>query len=298
MNEVDNGARGDVHGAVGSYVVHALDEPELREFEAHLDGCAQCTREIAEFGEALAELSLAMETAPPPALRGSVLDAIAGVSQLPAESTDVTPIEFSAPTTASTTAPTPQAEPEPQAQPDSDVPRRAAVVSLDEVRQRRRSRALIAVAAAVALIAVAAGGWAVSLNQRLQNQQATQAVASQQSQREAELLRAPDAKIYASTLADGSQVSYVVSKQQNSAVLLAGQVGSPGAGKVYQIWAVNGFGSSDISYNRAGTFGAGGQQRVFLSGDVDSANALGVSVEPAGSTPSQPTTTPTGVAEI
>ena len=48
----------EIHGAVGSYVVNALDPDELHEFEAHLAVCPTCSREIQEFGETAAELSL------------------------------------------------------------------------------------------------------------------------------------------------------------------------------------------------------------------------------------------------
>ena len=61
-----------IHGAVGSYVVNALDPDELEEFEAHLAVCPTCSREVAEFCETAAELSL-LASAPPAALRGSIL---------------------------------------------------------------------------------------------------------------------------------------------------------------------------------------------------------------------------------
>ena len=48
----------EIHGAVGSYVVNALDPDELDEFEAHLAVCPTCSREVQEFGETAAELSL------------------------------------------------------------------------------------------------------------------------------------------------------------------------------------------------------------------------------------------------
>ena len=48
----------EIHGAVGSYVVNALDPDELEEFEAHLAVCPTCSREVQEFGETAAELSL------------------------------------------------------------------------------------------------------------------------------------------------------------------------------------------------------------------------------------------------
>ena len=305
MNEVDNVARGEIHDAVGSYVVHALEEPELSEFEAHIDGCEQCSAEIREFSETLAELSLDFEVAPPAALRTSVLSAIGGISQLPAEGE---PVESEAvereaesgPRHAVPVLPRASAEANGQAngQPNdhgarSDRPM-GQVVSLDEVRRRRAPRALIAVAAAVALIAVAAGGWAVNLNQKLQQQQAGQSVIAQQTQRESALLNASDATIHSSTLPGGAKVSYVVSKQQNAAMLVGGDLPNPGAGKAYQIWTVRG---KDTFY-RDQPFTAGNQQRVFLSGNIDQADALGLSIETAGSTPSKPSTGPYAVANL
>ena len=44
----------EIHGAVGSYVVNALDPDELEEFEAHLAVCPTCSREVVEFGETAA----------------------------------------------------------------------------------------------------------------------------------------------------------------------------------------------------------------------------------------------------
>ena len=57
----------EIHGAVGSYVVNALDPDELEEFEAHLAVCPTCTREVREFCETAAELSLLASAPPPPA---------------------------------------------------------------------------------------------------------------------------------------------------------------------------------------------------------------------------------------
>ena len=70
----------EIHNPVGSYVVNALDPDELEEFEAHLAVCPTCTREVQEFSETAAELSLlASATPPPPALRSSILAAISEV---------------------------------------------------------------------------------------------------------------------------------------------------------------------------------------------------------------------------
>jgi anti-sigma factor RsiW len=64
-------------------VVNALDPDELEEFEAHLAVCPTCSREVVEFGETAAELSLLASVAPPPpALRESILSAISEVTSL------------------------------------------------------------------------------------------------------------------------------------------------------------------------------------------------------------------------
>jgi len=54
----------EIHNAVGSYVVNALDPDELEEFEAHLAVCSTCTREVQEFSETAAQFSLLANTAP------------------------------------------------------------------------------------------------------------------------------------------------------------------------------------------------------------------------------------------
>ena len=102
----------EVHSAVGSYVVNALDGPELDEFEAHLATCETCSREIREFSEAAAELSLLVAT-PPPSLRSSILAAIKEVRPLPPEVPQAeAPVPQAESEVPPTEAPVPQAEAE------------------------------------------------------------------------------------------------------------------------------------------------------------------------------------------
>lgn len=75
----------EIHGAVGSYVVNALDPDEREAFEAQLAVCPACSREVAEFGETAAELPLLASVPPPPVLRESILAAISEVRPLPPE---------------------------------------------------------------------------------------------------------------------------------------------------------------------------------------------------------------------
>ena len=72
----------DIHEAVGSYAVDALDWADLVEFEAHLPSCSACQDEIPRIREAVAELSLLTFAAPPPSLRSMVLAAVRTTPQV------------------------------------------------------------------------------------------------------------------------------------------------------------------------------------------------------------------------
>ena len=63
----------EIHESTGAYAVDALEPPELAEFEAHLATCQICSREVCEFCETTAELTLMTETTPPPTLRDNIL---------------------------------------------------------------------------------------------------------------------------------------------------------------------------------------------------------------------------------
>lgn len=117
----------EIHGAVGAYVMDALEPDERAEFEAHLPTCETCTREVLEFREASAELSQLSAAPPPPALKASVMAAIGEVRVLPPE----TP-----------------------------------VTELAERRQRRTTRVLAVAVAAMLVVALGLSGWVVTLLQR------------------------------------------------------------------------------------------------------------------------------------
>jgi len=48
----------DYRVAIGAYVLGGLEPQEATELEAHLDSCAECQRELAEFTETAAQLAL------------------------------------------------------------------------------------------------------------------------------------------------------------------------------------------------------------------------------------------------
>lgn len=72
----------DMHMLTGAYALDALDDLERARFEAHLDECADCRVEVAEFRATAAMLADAAEVAPPAELRDSVLAAVSQVRPL------------------------------------------------------------------------------------------------------------------------------------------------------------------------------------------------------------------------
>lgn len=261
----------EIHGAVGSYVVNALDPSELDEFEAHLAVCPTCSREVVEFCETAAELSLlAQPTMPPPSLRSSVLSAIKDVRPLPP--LPLAPVaadlQVDAPAETSTrprralvevardNSPTPQPQPQP-------------VDELALRRARRRTRVLALAVAAAMVVALGFGGWVVNLTQARQQQVA-------EAGRETQLYTAPDVKIYSKTMTNGGKVSFVVSKSLNQALFVGNDVPTAGVDQTYEMWTIA---------NKAATADnlvAGGTFKQWFKGPVDQAEQLAVTIEQAG----------------
>ena len=75
----------DQHTLTGAYALDALDDNERRIFEEHLETCAECPAEVAEFAATAAYLGTAVAVQPPPQLRDRVLTQIRQVRQLPPE---------------------------------------------------------------------------------------------------------------------------------------------------------------------------------------------------------------------
>ncbi len=242
----------EVHGAVGSYVVNALDPDEMDEFEAHLAVCPTCSREVQEFGETAAELSLLASVTPPPAeLRGSILAAISQVRPLPPEPpAELAPVEAEAP-----------------------APSQAQQRPVDELalrRQQRRTRILSVLVAAVMAAALALGGVVYGLVQSRQAQVAQQTA-------ETELLTAPDVQTYSTTMKDGGQVSFVVSKSLNRAMFIGKDLPAVGTDKRYQLWTLEG--ERAIADNLVP---GGGDRQQFFRETLEGVTGLAVSIEDAG----------------
>ena len=272
----------ELHDAAAAYALDALDPAELEEYEAHLAGCATCRREVGELADAAAELAFLVDApAPPPTLRASVLAGIADVEQLPALP--------GRPRRALVMVEPDEPEPEPDTAPDAT---RTDPVR-DELalrRASRRTRLLTLLVAAVTVVALALGGVVWSLARQ---GQAPPAASPQLPQVDPSLLAAPDAKIYATTLTSGAQVSFVVSKRRNQAAFVGADLPSPGAGNVYQLWTLKG-----NTVVRGDQPLAGGASTQSFSGPIDDSDALAVNIEPAGSSPQAPTTPVLGAVNI
>jgi anti-sigma factor RsiW len=66
----------DLHELSALYALDALDDADRERFERHLAGCEDCRRELASLGATAASLAYAADgPAPPPGLRGRILDA-------------------------------------------------------------------------------------------------------------------------------------------------------------------------------------------------------------------------------
>ncbi|HEY6683752.1 MAG TPA: anti-sigma factor [Propionibacteriaceae bacterium] len=244
----------EIHGAVGAYVVNALDPDELEEFKAHLAVCATCSREVVEFGETAAELSLLASVPPPAALRGSILSAISEVRPLPPEPPAETAPAKPAPNGTLTVA--------------ADI--RHAADELALRRQQRRARVLSVLVAAVVAAAVALGGVVYTLVQARQAQVAQQAA-------ETELLTAPDVQTYSATMKDGGQISFVVSRSLNRALFIGKDLPAVGSDRTYQLWTLEG--ERAIPDNLVA---GGGDRKEFFREPLSGVTSLAVSIEAAG----------------
>jgi anti-sigma-K factor RskA len=157
-----------LHDLVAPYALDALDAADRERFEAHLDDCAGCRRDLAVLQRGADALAWAAEGPEPPAeLRERILEQVRGEAQVIPET------------------------PAPEAQ----------VIPL---RPRRRwvAPALGAVAAAAAVVAVGLGLWGASLSNDLDRERDLSA-----AQAEAlELVADPDARVVQLEGAEGSLI--------------------------------------------------------------------------------------------
>jgi len=236
----------DWHVLTGSYALDALPDPERAEFERHLQHCPSCEAEVRGLRETAARLAMAQALQPPLGMEQQVLAAAYRTRQLP---------------------PLP-----------SDRLRAARDHRRAQVARRFAPRRIAAFAAAASVAAaVALGITQVSTQHRLESTQASNAAISQ-------VVTAPDARIETTRTSAGGSVTVVASAALREAVVTG--TGTPPAGRVYQVWVMNGSGA------RSAGLMAG--RSTLLASAVVPGDRIGITVEPAGGT-SKPTTTPVAV---
>ena len=138
--------------------------------------------------------------------------------------------------------------------------------------------AVFAAAASVAA-AVALGITQVSTQHQLESTRASDAAISR-------VVTAPDARIETTRTSAGGSVTVVASATLREAVITAAGMGSPPAGRVYQVWVISPSGARSAGL-MAGP--APCWRPLVVPGD-----RIGITIEPSGGT-SKPTTTPVAV---
>lgn len=256
----------DIHGLVGAYAVDAIDEQERTAFELHLAECPECQAEVASLREAAQQLSLMSETAPPSSMRDAVLAGIRTVRPLP-------PLE------AQSRGPV-ASGPVGEASPTTDAPPPAETNVL-HFRPRRRVTAWLATAAAAAALLIGGITWSPWDNSPQGQVSASQRITDQ-------VLAASDAQRYERTI-DGATATIVRSAAVGRAVLIAENMQAAPTGKDIQLW----LNQPEKGMVSAGLMPHDGGKKVtkLLDGDATTATAAGITVEPAGGSPS-PTTAP------
>ena len=281
----------DLHHLSGAYAVDALDEAERESFEQHLAECADCRAEVAELSATAHQLSSMSEATPPPALRAAVLHGITQVRPLPPVLDD--------PATVAVTSTTPGSSPDPTAghaapaEPvgDStatgtdtgsggpDGSRKSGGSGGTVVPFVRRTSTWLAAAAAAAAIAVGGIAWGPWSDP-----------ASPLDQ----VVSAADATRVSST--SGPVTAEVAYSRQlgKGAITVTGLPAAPD-GKTYQLWYIG----ADGAARSAGLLDPDddGRGAMLLEGDPNAAAAVGMTVEPAGGSPS-PTTDPVVVLTL
>jgi Anti-sigma-K factor rskA len=271
----------DIHGLSGAYAVDAVDDVERSLFEAHLADCSQCQIEVASLRAAASEMTLVSQAAPPASLRASILRDISAVRPLPPQMTpeespasevtihEVTTHEVT--THEVTTQAAPVAPPANPESPESAAP--SAPASLDSHRSEKAKRLgrapmrqwLVGVAAAAVL---ATGGlvwqpWSSDTS-------TVQLTAMEQ------VLQAKDAQRFEKKVGQAT-ATIVRSPSLKKAVIVTANMPAPPDGKVYELWLQQG-----LTMVKAGLMPAGEANTLLLDGDAASAQAVGITVEPAG----------------
>ncbi|CAM3759985.1 anti-sigma factor domain-containing protein [Occultella aeris] len=253
------------HALTGAHVLDALDADEVEAFEVHLAACSDCREEVQTLRMAVLRLPAVSAVAPPPELRGTVLDLISQVRPLP-------PLPER---TGST-----DREPSLSVAPGRDVTADPAGLGPARARRDRRANRWRLVAAAAVVVALGSAGWG-ALGGDGPPVREIAGVQPEGETRLRALLDAPDLEVFAG--GDNARVHGTVLRSAAldiSAAILR-NLPSLGADEVFQAWTLAG--SAPAS---AGLFSSSdGGATVLLGGDVLTADAVAVTIEPQGGSP-------------
>ncbi|GAA2983958.1 anti-sigma-K factor RskA [Microbacterium terrae] len=263
------------------HALHALSPDESAAFERALAEHPEWQSIADADGETVAALAAATtEVAPPLTLRSTLLSTIAILPQgdrddAGPESSEDAPVEVpdepdaAAPEPETATDAAPFVEPAP------------TTSTIQAVERRNWTRGLLALAASVVLLVVLGFG-AATVNELVNRTPAQVALA--------EIESAPDAQSSAAVLTDGGTATVHWSESVGKVVLTSAGLPAIADDEDFELWYVRG--DEPIS---AGTFdaAASGQTVALLDGAMEAGDAIAVTVEPAGGSPTgAPSTEP------
>ncbi|MGW5849685.1 anti-sigma factor [Streptomyces sp. NPDC055254] len=282
------------HEATAAYVLDALPAAERAAFEAHLETCPGCAREVRDFVATAAVLGAAAAVDPPPELRDAVLRRIRTAAP-PAGAPDRTEHPGGSARPARPTLPEDRegapARPARPTLPGDRVDGRTAggggpgaVPQRAPAGNRWPRWTLAACLAAVTGL----GGIAAWQYQRADAARQDALRAEARAHALTEVLAAPDARPATGRLDDGGAATVVVSRSRDRAVFVPAGVPAPPPGRVYQLW----FADPAGTMRPAGVMDpARPDAPALMAGPVRGATAVGVTLEPAGGSPA-PTSEP------
>lgn len=163
----------------------------------------------------------------------------------------------------------------------TQTPQERPVTVLRPRQRMRRALPRVAVAAAVLIGAVGVGGYVVE-RQNAQD-------AHRENVAMSKVLSAEDLTTLAKTFDGGGSVKLYASASADTALVIAKNLQSPGEGKVYQVWMIDGDGPHSQGY-----FKHSGQ---MLMKGVSNAQTIAVTIEPDGGS-AQPTSDPVATIPI
>lgn len=242
----------DLHLWSGLYATDALTPDERARYEDHLATCSDCRDEVAGFQDTTALLAAAVATTPPPDVRSRVLAQVTTTRQDP---------------------PIPSASPpaEPAAPGGTDT-----VVPFARPERRRVPRWLLAAAAAVLVV----GGLGVLLAGR-------DTGTPTEAEQVAAVIARTDARIITLKGEDRAPLKLVWSPSRGEGALLADDLAAIDDSKTYELWAIADGKPVQVALFRPDERGV---VRSHFTTDLRSADAVGVTLEPAGG--SEAPTTP------